>query len=413
MASSLDPDDPRVQAAIAEFATEFLIFTDHRGNVAVTAGAGLESAGFDRRSSADGRHIAERIHPDDLPAVLDLIERAREDARFSDTILARARGDDGGWRTFDSTVIGVGRHRVLGTGAVIRVRATGEAVDDVKEGDDRFSSLSALVPHGVLSGDRRGWVVFANEQAGEILGLERTDLLGDGWRQVVHPDDLADAVASGDRVVRQGTPQHVTIRILGAGGERMIALTVMPLGNPSRRTGWVATLEDVTERRSREARLAHQATHDPLTGLPNRALLEDRLLQVDARRARGAPGELAVLFVDLDGFKTINDTLGHAAGDEVLREVAHRLVSTLRPGDTVARVGGDEFVVLLEDLPADEARAVARALIDDLNRPSTVQGQTVALAASVGLAVGAPGELASDVIRRADAAMYRHKGHPS
>jgi diguanylate cyclase (GGDEF)-like protein/PAS domain S-box-containing protein len=402
---TLDPEDPRVHAAILEFASEFLIFTDHRGAVVVTAGAGLESSGFQDVPSATGRHIAERIHPDDLPAVLDLIERARSDQQFNDTILARAKGDDGRWRMFDATVIGVGQHPVLGTGAVIRVRATGEASDD---GDARFSSLSALVPHGVLSGDVRGWVVFANDQAGQILGLTRDEILGEGWRRVVHAEDLEDAVDAGRRVVRQGTPQHATIRIHRGADLRWVTLTVMPLGDRERRTGWVATMEDITESNSVEAQLAHQATHDPLTGLPNRALLEDRLVQADARHARDT-GELAVLFVDLDGFKAVNDSLGHHGGDDALRIVAHRLISIVRPSDTVARVGGDEFVIVLEGLAERRAEDLAAEITRQLSQPIAIHGTTVHLGASVGLAVARPGEPPLEIVSRADAAMYQQK----
>lgn len=405
MGPTLDPEDPRVHAAILEFASEFLIFTDHRGAVVVTAGAGLESSGFLGDPAATGRHIAERIHPDDLPAVLDLIERARSDQHFNDTILARARGDDGRWRTFDATVIGVGQHPLLGTGAVIRVRSTDEEFDD---GDARFSSLSALVPHGVLSGDVRGWVVFANDQAGHILGLSRDEILGDGWRRVVHDEDLDDAVDAGRRVVRQGTPQHATVRVHRGDELRWITLTVMPLGDPERRTGWVATMEDITESNSAEAQLAHQATHDPLTGLPNRALLEDRLLQAGARHVRNT-GDLAVLYIDLDGFKDVNDSLGHHAGDEALRIVAHRLISIVRPSDTVARVGGDEFVIVLEGLGERRAEDLAAEIVRQLAQPIALQGTTHHLGASVGLAVARPGEAPLEIIGRADAAMYQQK----
>jgi diguanylate cyclase (GGDEF)-like protein/PAS domain S-box-containing protein len=401
----LEPWDPRVHAAMLEFASEFLLFTDQRGGLVASGGAGLATSGFAISEALTGRHIAERIHPDDLLEVLDLIERARVDPNFRDVIRARALGDDGRWRVFEATVIGVARHPVLGTGAVIRARMD----ESVPAGaEDRFSSLAAAVPHGVLSGDARGWVVFANEPAREMLGLEGDAVFGEGWRRVVHPDDEPDLIDAGRNVIRRGTPQHATFRVVRGEEHRWLKITIVPLGPPERRTGWVGTLEDTTDRLRARDLLAHQATHDDLTGLPNRALLDDRLALACTRRRRGLD-EVSVLFVDLDGFKEINDSLGHATGDEVLRVTAARLRAAVRPQDTVARLGGDEFVVLLDGLDHTEATRNAADIEATLGEPITVEGHTVAVVASVGVATAGPDDGAADLVARADAAMYRRK----
>ncbi len=170
--------------------------------------------------------------------------------------------------------------------------------------------------------------------------------------------------------------------------------------------------QQVAERTQVEATLTHQAFHDALTGLPNRALFMDRLAHALARAVR-QQHPLAVLFLDLDRFKVINDTLGHVAGDELLTTVARRLATCLRPSDTVARWGGDEFVVLLEDLtrPAEALRTADRVL-DAVRLPADLNGRTVVITASAGLTFCTPittGTPPDDLLRDADVAMYRAK----
>jgi diguanylate cyclase (GGDEF)-like protein len=159
-------------------------------------------------------------------------------------------------------------------------------------------------------------------------------------------------------------------------------------------------------------KLAHQALHDPLTGLPNRTLLYDRTAQ--ALRATGRyGGSIALLFVDLDDFKIINDAFGHEAGDALLVDVARRLRTEVRPSDTAARLGGDEFIVLCERLdgdPEDSAVAIARRLLAALRRPFELHGQTVSISASIGIAVTTGGEAPDTLVSRADGAMYQAKG---
>jgi diguanylate cyclase (GGDEF)-like protein len=168
---------------------------------------------------------------------------------------------------------------------------------------------------------------------------------------------------------------------------------------------FVVHLVDVTERRETEARLAHQAMHDSLTGLPNRALLFDRLALAVRAAQRGGPG-VTVLYLDLDNFKLINDTRGHAAGDRVLSEVADRLLAVLRPADTVARLGGDEFAVVAGGLPVEAARELAERIEDAISAPV----DDIPIEASVGMAHSSAVPLDVDaLLRAADAEMYRAK----
>jgi diguanylate cyclase (GGDEF)-like protein len=162
---------------------------------------------------------------------------------------------------------------------------------------------------------------------------------------------------------------------------------------------------------SEREKLAHQALHDPLTGLPNRTLLYERATHALRSAGRGG-GSIALLFVDLDGFKAVNDTFGHEAGDLLLVDVAERLTEELRPSDTAARLGGDEFIVLCEQMsePERDAVAVARRLLASLRRPFALAGGQVTISASIGIAVATTGEAPDALVSRADSAMYRAKG---
>ena len=174
--------------------------------------------------------------------------------------------------------------------------------------------------------------------------------------------------------------------------------------------GCIGVALDITARKAYEARLQHQAFHDPLTGLPNRAAVLERLEQALARAARHQTA-VAVLFVDLDNFKAINDRLGHAGGDQVLMTMAERLRGSVRQEEMVARLGGDEFLILLEDIAGlAEARQVVARIAERLQAPVTLGEQVVPLSASIGLALAATGqEHADELLQRADAAMYRAK----
>ena len=188
--------------------------------------------------------------------------------------------------------------------------------------------------------------------------------------------------------------------------------TVMALvrddeGRPAHIT---AMLEDISDRKLVEADLVHRTLHDPLTELPNRQYFLDRLRQTRARRFSAGHG-VAVVFMDLDGFKEVNDSRGHQAGDELLLAVARRLREAVRPSDTVARFGGDEFVVLAGEVESPtDATQLAWRLTNTLRAPFAIGGETVAVTASIGVAYSAnPEDAAEDIIRKADATMYLAK----
>ena len=243
------------------------------------------------------------------------------------------------------------------------------------------------------------------------LGYDSADLVGDRLIDLVHADDAAQATRFLEQAaLSNGRASSLSTRLRAADGEyRAVELIAHNhIGDPLI-DGILLNLRDVSERVALEEQLRHQAFHDDLTGLANRALFEDRLTLALAR-ARRQKGELAVIFVDLDDFKTVNDSLGHAVGDELLRETAQRLATCLRAQDTAARLGGDEFAVLLEDLSGpDEAWEVAERLRRALEPPLVLDGRQIVSSASLGLESPGPEATAAEVLANADLAMYSAK----
>ena len=244
---------------------------------------------------------------------------------------------------------------------------------------------------------------------------------------LLHRDDeevtrlaLSDLVVTDDRPLLEealaglgpAQPRGVEVRLAVPGPETWALLTLSRLeASAQSQARLVVHVQDVTERRAVQAELTHRSLHDSLTGLPNRGLFTDRLEHAIAR-ARRDRRRVGVLFIDLDRFKTVNDSLGHAAGDRVLAGAAQRLHGALRPGDTAARIGGDEFVVLCDQIDTvEEASAVAVRLKKELARPFTVDGVDVVVTASIGIATsdGRPSLAAGRLLRDADTAMYRAK----
>jgi len=230
---------------------------------------------------------------------------------------------------------------------------------------------------------------------------------------IMHDDDRERVLqlfrdSAGDTI-----PDEVDFRIVRPDGEvRIIYQRAESLrDNIGRLTKRFGIMQDVTEQRTMEAQLRHQAFHDPLTGLPNRALFADRLAHALAHMRRGTAGSCAVFFLDLDRFKTVNDSLGHAVGDQLLIAAATRLQSGLRDGDTLARLGGDEFAVLLgARVDLAEATWVASQLRAGLQTPIAIDGRELGVTVSIGIALSTQGEATpTDLLRFADMALYRAK----
>jgi diguanylate cyclase (GGDEF)-like protein/PAS domain S-box-containing protein len=243
-----------------------------------------------------------------------------------------------------------------------------------------------------------------------VLGWRPDELVGSRLAELAHPDDHTALLSLLDGANCDGTT-FVECRMHRKDGTLIIAEMVSAAVEEGDVQGYVLTTRDVTGRKALEDQLTHQAFHDSLTGLANRALFLDRLRQAMQRRGR-ADAPVVVLLLDLDDFKDINDSLGHGTGDELLCGVAERLREFARQYDTVARLGGDEFAVLVDDLTdAAQAAGLAERLLHALHSPITLQGQQFSAQASIGIVLTDPdrAENAEDILRNADVAMYLAK----
>ncbi len=278
--------------------------------------------------------------------------------------------------------------------------------------------------------DAQGRFTFVNDRFESLLGIERDSLIGRHYSSVIQDDDLPAARyvfherRVGDRAARNVELRLRPLSLLPAqpdassGFKTLLFNSVamygptMPLegGGASTYGGTYGVARDLTERKRAEERISHQAYHDILTDLPNRILFRDRL-EVAMLQAMRSGCELAVMFIDLDRFKMVNDTLGHLLGDDLLKEAASRLKDVLRAGDTLARLGGDEFIIMLPRLGSrEDAAVVARKILECLQFPFVLAEHEVRISASIGISVyPVHGTTIDQLLAHADIAMYRVK----
>ncbi len=274
-----------------------------------------------------------------------------------------------------------------------------------------MENVLASIPEAVavMRGDR---VLYVNAAFTRIFGYTAEEIIGEGLRDRIVPETHQQEVAQILKAVDNfGFASLDTVRKHKDGGLVDVALESGPLLVNGNRAGYILSYRDIGDRKRTEAKLQHDALHDALTGLPNRALFLDRLSQAFTQRLRRSGQNCGVLFMDLDRFKEVNDTLGHAAGDELLIAVAERLRGALRPQDTAARLGGDEFALLLENIHSvADMEIVATRVLEAMGREFEVCGQAIHASASIGVAIAGPDHVVPELlIRDADFAMYRAK----
>ncbi len=284
------------------------------------------------------------------------------------------------------------------------------------DSEERFRSTFWTAPMSMalvgLEGPDGGRLLQSNPRLADFVGRAQHDLVGLELLALVHPQDR-DAAAQALAALRSGQHEETRaeLRLLSSDGtERWAtasASAVRPCGDEP--PYLILCLEDITARRAAEQLLTHQALHDSLTGLPNRALATDRLTQALERTARSSE-LVGVLYLDLDGFKEVNDSAGHARGDQVLQEVGERLRHAVRPTDTVARLGGDEFVVICPQMPTVTAlRLVAERVLAAVDRPFAFERDAHQMTVSIGMVTARAAEGPEQVLSRADDAMYQAK----
>lgn len=299
--------------------------------------------------------------------------------------------------------------RLVGRLSTVRdITEDHDAAVALQEAEQRLRLTFERAPMGIATVTLDGRFMQVNDAFCQMLGRTAEEILALGVRGLTSAGELAqteDVLAGrepGTRFIKHfihGDGHLVSVEVT-------LSLMHRPDGEPWYR---ITHYRDVTQEQERWQELIKQAFHDPLTGLPNRLLLEDRLTQALTRTGRRRR-QVGVLFCDLDGFKAINDRLGHQVGDEILRGVATRLVGSVRGMDTVARIGGDEFVVLLDSVtvPA-QATEVAARILDAIRQPTMVGQEQVPLGISIGIAISSEGGKPGELLRAADSAMYSAK----
>ena len=431
-----DPQEVDVHRGVAvrQMMVSSASFDDGDRPVAELADVRTRLAGFpwDRLARSQGRDVA--LHQQAIALVSDCEERvnalrSKQEKQFyavtTESLAANQRGQLA-LATLVMLVLSLG---IAGITAVLRrsrsdvARAYAALKGEVDErrvaeealraSEGRFRSLVQRASDLTIVTDDRGMITYVSPAVEDFVGHRPEDLLGEPLLAHVEPDERTDVERAIKLLAaRPGLVRTIDLRLCTRDGRaRSVEAVCQNLVDDLDVRGLVWNGRDVTERRALENELSHRAHHDPLTGLPNRALLLRRLDDLLSRS--DAPSDpdaactrLGVTLVDLDGFKNVNDSLGHPAGDELLQLAAHRLLGCVRDSDIVARLGGDEFAAMLCDVDREQAMGIARRMVDVLHEPFTIAGHQLAVGASVGVVYGAAAASSDDLLRDADIAMY-------
>lgn len=366
--------------------------------------------GYDDDSNF-GRHVLELVHPDDVERVATALSSVLVLPGVSELEEFRLAHADGSWRVVealgnnlldDPTVEAV----ILNVRDVTERRRTEEAL---RRSEERLRRLVQSSSDLIVMLDGVGVVTYENPAVQRVLGHESGRSIGRHPFDLVHPDDVDRLRRAVLEQLAGGSAEVLECRVRRADGNWCdLEVTLSNLiDDPA--AGLLAVGRDVTERKRALADLAYRATHDSMTGLVNRPLFFDRL-RMSLLRSERQPTSVAVLFIDLDDLKVMNDVHGHAVGDRALGEFARRLCGAVRPSDTVARLGGDEFAVLCDDVDGAEAIAIVERVLGSLEEPVQLPDTAVALRASIGIVLAdRASEDPFELVRRADHAMYEAK----
>ena len=406
---------------IVQNSSEIVMVVDPDGTFRYASPAFGRILGYDP-GEASGKNLFDLVHPDDVPRVLEGTKRvaSRGVPDGTDVVEYRFRHKDGSWKWMEGRVTDRQADPVVG-GIVVNARDITErkgSEESLREAEQKYRTLVEQIPvvAYIDRADGSDTPLYTSPQIEGLIGYTPEE--GSGvrlWREHLHPEDRERVLAADERFERADEKRFgAEYRLIAKDGSVVWVLEDAVLVKDA--TGsplyWQGILYDITERKEAEKWLEHRTLHDLLTDLPNRLLLLDRLGHALARTEREGRGQVAVLFMDLDRFKVINDSLGHEAGDRLLVAVAERLKGYMRPEDTLARFSGDEFVVLVEDVesPEQAIRVAERIHTDVLESSFVLEGREIYVGTSVGIALGnARTKSAGDLLRNADMAMYRAK----
>ncbi|MGY6499503.1 MAG: putative bifunctional diguanylate cyclase/phosphodiesterase [Acidimicrobiales bacterium] len=396
--------------AVVERSSDVLVALDRGGVIRYLSPSGARIFGW-LEEDIVGTIGFQHVHPDDVDRIQMVLQRGLSGAPTGPYPTFRLRHASGAWCHVEARATNLLDDEHISAFIVSFRDVTDriEAEQAVAERDERYRQIVEASPEAILI-HQDGVVVHANPAALRMLGAEdRQSVLGLEPTSLLEIDPEESTKLSGRSAVHSLPVTTADRRLYRLDGS---VLDVELTSIPTVWDGFAAVqviARDVTERRQADMTLLHLATHDPLTGLPNRSLLDDRLHHASARAQR-THRPFAVLFLDLDRFKIVNDSHGHEVGDKMLRQVAARLVDAVRPGDTVARLGGDEFVIVVEDLlVTDTVDLVVERVQTAFGESFVVDGREFNVGASIGVLVTAEGGDPRALLRDADAAMYTAK----
>ncbi|HET7271185.1 MAG TPA: PAS domain-containing protein [Rubrobacter sp.] len=374
-----------------------------------------EMLGYSQEEWRANRLWEKRLHPADRERVLAADDRLEiRGEAFSEEYRLLAKNGSVVWVREEAVLIRDEQGEPLyWQGVIFDMTERKEAEEELRKSQANLAEAQRMAHLGSWEWDLRTGEVDWSDETFRVYGFEPQSFAPSFERllEVVHLEDRKVLRQAVEDALHQHRPYDFEHRIVKPDGEvrlvhRRAEVVRGEGGEPIRMVG---TVHDVTERKALEELLQHQALHDPLTGLPNRTLFADRLRQALAR-SRRRKVEVSVLFMDLDNFKVINDSLGHKAGERLLVVVSKRMRSLLRPEDTVARLGGDEFIFLLEDTGTQDAVRVAERILEQMREPFFLGRRRLFVTASIGVATGGVnGKYEADLLRNADLAMYRAK----
>lgn len=397
-----DDGRPYLPDVLARRSWDAAVVLDERLTITYVAGAVARMLGYEREQLLQ-HSTWEYVHPADTELVGAVAERVLAEPRRVERAVVRVRAGDGPWRSVEATVTNcLADPDVLGLVANLRdVTERVRTEEALRLSEAMHRAMVETAHEAILATSPDGWVIFANDTAADVLGRRVEDLQGEDPVRLL-------GLVDGGAVDSDGREIHEVVHRRPDHQERILRVALRPLHTRNSRLGSLISISDVTDARNAEQVLRSRALHDPLTALPNRYLFQDRLETAVARHTRSPGRGTAVLFLDVDRFKRVNDVSGHSAGDDVLREVAARLLASVRATDTVGRLGGDEFAVVCEDAGRDEAQVVAQRILTALEAPIAVTGGDQVVSVSIGIALAPPFSV-DDVVRSADEAMYRAK----
>ncbi|HET6818802.1 MAG TPA: EAL domain-containing protein [Mycobacteriales bacterium] len=402
-----------LHAAMERHASEWGLLihaSERRAYVSYASSAVHTALGYDA-DEIIARGVDELIHPDDLKRAESTFAKVLAEAGSEDWITTRVRHADGSWRWVEFCVSNCTKQKHIGAVLVIGRDVTDRVEADLalRASEARFRAMVQTAQEGLAVISREsGRTTFANDKLTEILGRSLDEIYSMTILELLDEKDTSFLLDRLKRRSRIGTETYELSYVHPDGEPRVLRITSSPLDDGNGTVSSLAMVSDVTTERAAEEQLRRQALYDELTGIPNKSLLRDRLEHALHRAERSRSGPVTVLFADLDQFKLVNDSLGHAAGDELLSQVAERLQDVVRTGDTVGRFGGDEFVIVAEDTDDAAASEMAERLLSAFAQPFVLDSRRAYVSASIGVVSASTGS-ADDLLRFADAAMYDAK----